>query len=202
MWAWCFPPPSTCEKSQALSSSTCPVSSYSSWEHSDPSLPSFLNVDQKHFSLPVLECGVPWPLPALRAWCQCLSCIGKTRRGHRKPYTDSGVPKKKRDTNCFFMVLFVCFFIFFLFYIFFSIVVLNQLLSGVEKKVFHAELQPSSYQNQSHLLPHRNSCLCNFWDSSSRPQATWDLLLDSSCYPSTATAFSHSVSGVLATGSP
>lgn len=100
------------------------------------------------------------------------------------------------------MVLFVWFFIFFLFYIFFSIVVLNQLWSGVEKKVFHAELQPSSYQNQSHLLPHRNSCLCNFWDSSSRPQATWDLLLDSSCYPSTATAFSHSVSGVLATGSP
>lgn len=136
MWAWCFPPPSTCEKSQALSSSTCPVSSYSSWEHSDPSLPSFLNVDQKHFFLPVLECGVPWPLPALRAWCRCLSCIGKTRRGHRKPYTDSGVPKKKRDTNCFFMVLFVWFFIFFLFYIFFSIVVLNQLLSGVEKKCF------------------------------------------------------------------
>lgn len=179
--------PSTFEKSQASSSSTLPPAAVGSTQ-TPLSLLSLTLTKGSSPSLPWdARCPGPSPAPTRPGlgphptW-QCLSCTGETRRGHRNPHTDSGVPKKMEEHLLFWLFLWIRAFFsvaHFLFF-FFSIIYCPNM-----KEVLHAEHQSFSYENQSLLLLYKNSHLSHF-DSFLQPQAAQVPLLDSSRCPSTA----------------
>lgn len=129
--------PSTFEKSQASSSSTLPPAAVGSTQ-TPLSLLSLTLTKGSSPSLPWdARCPGPSPAPTRPGlgphptW-QCLSCTGETRRGHRNPHADSGVPKKMEEHLLFWLFLWVRAFFsvaHFLFFLFFF----NHLLSKHER---------------------------------------------------------------------